>query len=240
MVVDDVERGVDDRCGEARAVGVADVAIVEMQSARAKDLGREIELLPPVGDDRLAEEARRPLVHLRRDLLGHRHEPRIAMDRQLQVALVVERHRRHLAERVLAVEHPAVGAAQQRVGDVAKPDLDRRAGPRRRAGALDPLPLADRAGSRAPTKLPSRASLTLIDVRPITAVRIEKADALTLARALGTPRDARGHDLLARGIEARQRLHHPHGIVGDDVRIIGPDGLAKLKRHRSLIPDRLI
>ena len=107
----------------------------------AEDLGREVELLSPVGDDRPAEEALRPAVHLGGDLLGDLQEHRVAVDRQLQVALVVERHRRQLAERVLAVEHPAVGAGQQRVGDVADALLDRRVRPRRRAGALNPLPL---------------------------------------------------------------------------------------------------
>ena len=37
------------------------------------------------------------------------------MDCQLEVALVVERHRRELAERVLAVEHPAVGAGEDKI-----------------------------------------------------------------------------------------------------------------------------
>ena len=59
-------------------------------------------------------------VHLAGHLLGDLEEHGVAMDGQLQVALVVERHRRHLAERVLAVEHPAVGAREQRVGDVAR------------------------------------------------------------------------------------------------------------------------
>ena len=63
------------------------------------------------------------------------------MDGQLEVALVVQRHGRDLAERVLAVEHPAVGARQQRVGDVADALLDRRIRPRRGTGALDPLAL---------------------------------------------------------------------------------------------------
>ena len=153
------------------------------------------------------------------------------MNRQLQVALVVERHRRHLAERILAVEHPAVGAAQERVGDVAKPDLDRGAGPRGRPGALDPLALqvardfgADEVALARVLDLDRRAA--------DDGVRIEEADAFALAGAIGTPRDAGGHDLLARRIETRQSLHDSHRIVGDDVRIVGPYGLAKLKRHR--------
>ena len=84
------------------------------------------------------------------------------MDRQLQVALVVERHRRDLAERVLAVEHPAVGAGQQRVGDVA----DARCRPARSASPPGRCPestaAAGRAGISLPTNLPSRASCTVI------------------------------------------------------------------------------
>jgi hypothetical protein len=63
------------------------------------------------------------------------------MNGELQVALVVERHGLDLPQRVFAVEHPAVGAAQERVGDVAQPDLRRGAGACRRPGPLDPLPL---------------------------------------------------------------------------------------------------
>src|SRR5207247_9377991 len=66
---------------------------------------------------------------------------RIVMNRQLQVSLVVERHRGQLTESVLAVEHPTVGARQQRVGDVANALLDW--GPRlgARPRALNPLTL---------------------------------------------------------------------------------------------------
>ena len=47
-----------------------------------------------------------------------------------------------LAERVLAVEHPAVGAGEQRVGDVAQALLESaRAACAAGPGALDPLPL---------------------------------------------------------------------------------------------------
>ena len=141
MVVDDVERRIDDGRGKAGAAGVPHVAVVQMQPARAKDLGREVELLFPVVDDRASEETLRPLVHLARHLFGNLHEHGIAMDGQLEVALVVQRHGRDLAQRVLAVEHPAVGARQQRVGDVADAVFDRRIRLRRGTGALNPLAL---------------------------------------------------------------------------------------------------
>ena len=64
MVVDHVEREIDDRSREAGAVLLAHVAVVEVQTARAEDLGGEVELLAPVGDDGSPEKALRPLVHL--------------------------------------------------------------------------------------------------------------------------------------------------------------------------------
>ena len=129
-----------------------DVPVVEVQSAGAEDLRGEVELLPPVGDDLAPEEPRRPGVHLSGNLLGDLEEDRVAVDGQFQVALVVERHRRDLAERILAVEHPAVGAREQRVGDVAQSRFDRRARPGGRAGALNPLP-AKIAGDLAADEL---------------------------------------------------------------------------------------
>ena len=74
MVVDHVEREVDDRSGEAGAVLLAHVAVVEVQTARAEDLGREVELPPPVGDDGAPEKALRPLVHLAGDFFGDAQE----------------------------------------------------------------------------------------------------------------------------------------------------------------------
>ena len=140
-VVDHVEGGVDDRGGEAGAAGVTDVAIVEVEPARTEDLRGERELPAPIGDDRFPEKRGGPRVHFACDLLGHLHEHGVAMDRQLQVSLVIQRHGRDLAERVFAIEHPAIGAAQQRIGDVANPGFNGGARPGRGPGALDPLPL---------------------------------------------------------------------------------------------------
>ena len=79
-----VQRGVDDRRREAAAVGVAHVAVVEVQPARAEDLGREVELRPPVVDDRPAEETARPARSSRRPRLGDVEEDAVARDRQLR------------------------------------------------------------------------------------------------------------------------------------------------------------
>ena len=116
------------------------------RSSRCSPRGRKIRVVKSSCarqscDDRPAEEAPRPGVHLAGDLLGRGHEHVGPRERQLQVALVVERHRVDLAERVLAVEHPAVGAREQRVGDVANALGRRGARPRRGTGALNPLPL---------------------------------------------------------------------------------------------------
>src|SRR5262245_40256691 len=124
MIVGDVEDSIDDGGGEAGGAvtpvayapgSPAHVPVIQMQAAGAKDLGGEIELLLPVVDDRSAEKALRPLVHLAGYLLGDLQERGIAMDGQLEVALVVQRHARNLTEGVLAVEHPSVGARQQGV-----------------------------------------------------------------------------------------------------------------------------
>src|SRR5207249_6874480 len=98
-----------------------------------------VELLFPVADDGASYKSMRPLVHLARHLLRNLREHGIAMEGQLEVALVVQRHGRDLAERVLAVEHPAVGARQQRVRDVADALFNRRVRLRRGTGALNPL-----------------------------------------------------------------------------------------------------
>src|SRR5205085_10725861 len=102
----------------------------------------------PVVDDRPAEESLCPLVHLAGDLGGDVEESAVAGDGELEAPLVVERHRRDLSECVLAVEHPAVGARQERVGDIAQTCLDTRMGTRRGSRALYPLP-CQIAGDRA-------------------------------------------------------------------------------------------
>ena len=122
------------------AVGGADVAVVEVQAAGAEDLGGEAELPPPVVDDGPPEEAAPPVVHLGGHLLGHGEEARVPGDGEPEVALVVERHGADLAERVLAVEHPAVGSREQRIRDVAQPALQARPRLGGRPRALDPLP----------------------------------------------------------------------------------------------------
>ena len=66
--------------------------IVEMEAARTEDARREVQLRFPVPDDGATEEAATPDIHLAGNLLGGAHEYLGSRKRQLQVALVVERH----------------------------------------------------------------------------------------------------------------------------------------------------
>src|SRR4029453_750002 len=133
------ERNIDDRSREAAALPLAHVAVVEVQTARAEDLGGEVELLAPVGDDGSPEKALRPLVHLGADFFGDAQEAWVFGDRELEVALVVERHGIDLPQGVLAIEHPAISAREQSVSDVAQAALGARPWPSGRPSALDPL-----------------------------------------------------------------------------------------------------
>ena len=116
--------------------------------------------------------------------LGDREESGFAMDRNPQAPLVVERHRRHLAERVLAVEHPAVRAGEQRVGHVAQTLLDGRVRTRRRPGALDPLPTEI---------VRDRAALE----RALTGYHLWHAVRARMLRLLGRRDEAMAEDLRA-------------------------------------------
>ena len=185
-----------------------------------------------------AEEALRPRVHLAGHLLGHAQEQRVAVDRELQVALVVERHRRELAERVLAVEHPAVGARQQRVGDVADALLQRGVGLGRRAGALDPLALQVVRESRCPrTRRPAR--LRTVRFVPGNASRRDRERrCAAVARPRRAPLDARRHQLAALRIERRQRVERRDGLARVDVVVGGRDPLLKFQHAHILLSRR--
>ena len=142
------------------------------------------------------------------------------MDGQLQVALVVEGHRRDLAERILAVEHPAVGAREQRVGDVAQSRFDRRAWPGCRAGALNPLS-AKIAGDLAADEL-ALPGILHFDLRARDdRLRIEEGQTLSIAHARRTPGDTRPHHGLAFGVERRQRRERGERLGREDVGISG-------------------
>ena len=109
-----------------------------------------------------------------------------------------------LAERVLAVEHPAVCAGQQRVGDVADALFDRSVGLRRGAGALNPLPPQIVRNVTA-YEIPAPRVRDL-DVRAANAgLGIEKLDALMLSRPLQASLDAGRHQRAAVFFERGKR-----------------------------------
>jgi hypothetical protein len=83
------------------------------------------------------------------NLFGHFQKNRVFVNRQFEVALVVERHGGNLPQRIFAVEHPAIGARKQGVGDISDAVFNRRVGFCRRAGSLNPLPLQIRRNNRA-------------------------------------------------------------------------------------------
>src|SRR5258707_9270263 len=99
------------------------MAVVEVQTARAEDLGGEVELLAPVGNDGSPEKALRPMVHLGADFFGEAQEAWVFGNRELEVALVVQRNCIDLPEGVLPIEHPAVSAREESVSDVAQAAL---------------------------------------------------------------------------------------------------------------------
>src|SRR5262245_43210927 len=116
------------------------MAVIQMEAPRAKNLRREIQLFVPAVDGWPSEKTLRPDIHFARHCVGHFQEPVVAVNRELEVSLVFERHRRYLAERILAVEHPPVGSRQQRVRHVSNAFVERRVWLRGRTSPLNPLP----------------------------------------------------------------------------------------------------
>jgi hypothetical protein len=234
VVVRDEDAEVDDGGREAATVVEPDVAVVEVQAARAEDLGREVELLRPVRDDRPAEEVLRPVVHLAGDFLGDGHEDRRAIDRELQVPLVVEGHGADLSEGVFGVEHPAVGAGEERVGDVSEADFHRGIRACRGSSALDPLALQVR-GNLAPHE-PARACVADRHASSRDdARRIEEADVFLAAHALGPPLDARVHHAFALLVEGHERFEHGKGRRRQDVVVARSQISTDLKREAGRV-----
>ena len=232
MVVDDVERGVDDGGRESGAISVADVPVVEMKAARAEYLRGEVELRPPIANDRPLQHLARPLIHLGGNLLGHLQENLIPLNGQAEVSLVVQRHRAHLPEGVFAVEHPAVGAGEQRVGDVANAGVDGRAGPGRRTGTLNPLAL------EIPRNLAARegAGPGIADrdrrARNVR-IRIEERDSPAIPCAIGPSGDARGHHGFPVGVERGQRAKRIERRLREDIGVLARRPAANLQESRS-------
>ena len=219
VVAGDVEHRIDDGGRKPGAAGLAHVAVVEVQPAGAEDLGGEPQLRRPVVDDGAPEKALPPGVHAGGHLLGGGQEHVVAGDRQPQVALVVERHGGDLAERVLAVEHPAVGARQQRVRGVADAAVYRRIGLGGGAGALDPLPLQIVRNLAAGEIAVARRLHA--NVRPSDGCAgIEEADPLPFPRAPRTPLDALAHQPPALFVEPGQGVQRVEHLGRVDIVIL--------------------
>ena len=120
-VVGEVQRSVGHAGGVTVAVLMGDMAIVEMEATGSEDARGHLQLLLPVGDDFPAVEVDSPVVHLPGNDLGDVMELWVARKGQLDTPEVVQRHGINLAQGVLAIEHPAVGPRQQRVGNIAQP-----------------------------------------------------------------------------------------------------------------------
>ena len=217
------------REGGREAVAVlADVPVIQVQAPAAEDDGGEVQLLTPVGDDGPPEEALGPGVHLPGHLLGDLQEERIPVDGQLEVAVVVQGHGVHLAQGVLAVEHPAVGAGEQRVGHVA----DARAHIRARLGGgtrtLDPLALEVRGDDGAVEV--AGPGVGHLDLGPRDeGLGIQEADPLTLPRAPLAQGGAGRHPLVAAVVEGRQHLQGRQGRRGVDIGIGRQDRVAEFQ-----------
>ncbi len=216
----------------------AHVPVVEVQSAGAEDRHGHVELRAPVGDDGTAEEALRPLVHLVGDAGGDLEEHGLARQRQAQVALVVERHRRALPERVLAVEHPAIGAREQRVGDVAQAGVERR----RRGGPPVRCPESTdgraRPGSRRhrtgrPAHRPRQSRCGRWWRRPTGSRR-----APVRCRPRRPARQPGLHQRPALAIEGREQFERRDGRRREDVGVARGEGAADLQRAGGLMGGR--
>ena len=203
MVVDHVEDGVNHRRGEATAVGVANVTILQMEAARPKDLGCEVELPVPVGHDLPPKEALRPRVHLRCHNLGRLQKDRVLRECQAKVSLVVKRHRLDLTQGVFAIEHPSVGAGEKGVRNVADAVFQRRVRLGAGTGALHPLALQI-VGNRGAGEPPG-AGVGDLDRSPRDGgFRVEKLDPFALLRAAAAAFQSGLHHGLAITVERGQ------------------------------------
>ena len=196
------------------------MAVVEVQAARTEDLGREVELLPPVADDRATEEAPGPGVHLAGDLWP-RPPGRVGRWRTASLRL------RWLSSDIVSTWPSASSPSniqpsapgEQGVGDVAQAVLDGRVGPRRRARALDPL--APQVGRDLRALEVAVAGVLNTNARAGDgAGGIQESDGLLLCKALGAALHPLVHQLKPTVVE---RSQHPNGSESGlriDIRVL--------------------
>ena len=209
------------------------MAVIQVEAPATIEHGGEVQLLAPVGDDGMAEEAVGPAVHLGSDFFGHFQEERVPREGELEVAVVVEGHGVHLPQRILAIEHPAIGTGKQRVGHVA--DAGAHVGARlgSRSRALDPLTLEVRRNHRAievPRPRIHDGDLGTRDHR----CGIEEADPLAAFVAPLPPRCALDHQLPPTQVEGRQRFQGAEDFRGVNIRKIGEYFVTEVQRRSHL------
>ena len=227
VVVHHEEHHVGDGGGEAFAV-LADVAVVQVEAPAAVDDRGEVQLLAPVPDDGPPEETLGPGVHLDGDLFGHLQEQGIPGDGELQVAVVVQGHGVHLAQGVLAIEHPAVGAGEQGIGHVA--DAGAHIGPRLGggAGALNPLTLEVRRDDGAVEV--AGAGVGHLDLRAgDQGIRIQEGDALPMLCPPLAQGGASRHPRVTAVVERCQHLKGRQGRRRVDIGIARQDPVPELE-----------
>jgi hypothetical protein len=181
------------------------VPVIKVQTASAKDLRREIELASPVFDDRVSEKVTGPPIHLAGDLFGYAEEHPVARYSQLQISMIVERHRVDLTERVFAVKHPSICSREQRIRYVPQSILDACARFRSGSGSLYPLPL-EIGRNVASLEVPFAGVSNGHSGSGNYRFRIKKRDTLPVLRASQSPRAPRLHQRSPVDVERRQNL----------------------------------
>ena len=134
-----------------------------------------------------------------------RKKTRVPGDRELEVALVIERHGIDLPEGILAIEHPAVGARQERVGGVAKAAFHARPRLGGGPGALDPLALQI-GRDLAPLEVAVPGVLNPDARTRDQRLGVEESDALPAVLPRQPPRDAPCHQFAPVTVERHQNL----------------------------------
>ena len=200
----------------------AEVAVIEMEPPAPVEHGGEVQLPAPVGDDGVAEETLGPAVHFVGDLFGDLEKERVPGQGELEVAVVVQGHGVHLAQGVLAVEHPAVGPGQQGVGDVADAGAHPGAGLGGRSGALDPL-AGEVGGDDGAVEVAGPGVLDGEAGARDQRVRVQERDGLAPVMAGGPAQEPVGHQFPPAPGEGGQGFQGRDGLRGVEVGVTGPD-----------------
>ena len=164
------------------------------------------------------EETLSPLVHFAGNLFGNLHEHGIAMDGQLEVSLVVQRHRRDLPQRVFSVEHPAVRAREESVRDISDAVFERRIRLCRGAGALNPLTL-EVLRNLASDKAAVARILDLDLCSRDGGLRVQESNPLLVSSSRRSSLDASRHHCFPIRIQTSQGFQSRYGFRSENIRV---------------------